>query len=51
MRIEIEDIIDRHKDIPAIIAAHGPSVNDYKQKIIHNQRNKNWKRAGFYKCN
>jgi hypothetical protein len=44
MRIKIEDIVDRHKGTPAIVAAHGPSINGYKQKIIYNQKNKNWKR-------
>ena len=44
MRIEIEDIIDRHKETPAVIAAHGPTINDVKERLILNQKTKNWKR-------
>jgi hypothetical protein len=38
MKLEIKDIVDRHKNIPAVIAAHGPSLNSFKEKIIQFQR-------------
>lgn len=47
MKIEIKDIIDKHKNVPAFIAAHGPSLNDY----IH--RLKEFKDKGYviFSCN
>ena len=40
MRIEIKDILDRHKDTPCAITAHGPSLNLNKQRIIELQQSK-----------
>ena len=37
MKIEIKNILDRHKEIPCVITAHGPSLNVNKQKIIELQ--------------
>ena len=39
MRLEIKDIIDKHKGMPAAIAAHGPSLNLFKEQIasLHQQ--------------
>ncbi len=39
MKLTIKDIIDKHKNMPAVIAAHGPSLNFNKKKIIdaHNK--------------
>ena len=37
MKIEINDIIDKHTDVPCVIAAHGPSLNKSKDKIIELQ--------------
>jgi hypothetical protein len=33
MKQTIQDIIDRHKNTPALIVAHGPSYNDHKERI------------------
>ena len=33
MQLDYEDIIDKHTNVPAVIAAHGPSLNDNKSVI------------------
>ena len=39
MRLEIRDIVDKHRGMPAAIAAHGPSLNLFKEQIasLHQQ--------------
>ena len=34
MRLTIKDIIDRHKGVPAVVAAHGPSLNQHKEEFV-----------------
>lgn len=41
MRLDYKDILDRHKNVPCVIAGHGPSLNDDKEKIINAHKNKN----------
>lgn len=38
MRLKQEDLLDRHKGIPAVITTHGPSLNNYKETIQDLQR-------------
>lgn len=38
MRLKQEDLLDKHKDQPAVIAMHGPSLNSYKETIQDLQR-------------
>ena len=47
MKLSFENIVDKHKDIPAIVSAHGPSLNMYLHKL--NQ----YKKQGFilFGCN
>ena len=33
MKISFEDIINKHKNTPAVVALHGPSLNIHKEKI------------------
>ncbi len=33
MRIVYKDIIDKHRDVPCVIACHGPSLDAHKDKI------------------
>jgi len=33
MKLEIKDIIDRHKNIPCVVTCHGPSLTPHKKKI------------------
>tara|TARA_R100000664_G_scaffold27197_1_gene37737 strand:+ start:6154 stop:7095 length:942 start_codon:yes stop_codon:yes gene_type:complete len=40
MKLKYKDIIGRHSDIPAVIACHGPSLNDHRDKIEELQRHK-----------
>ena len=40
MKIEIKDILDKHKNTPCAITAHGPSLNLSKQKIVNLQQSK-----------
>ena len=40
MRIQIDDVVDRHKNMPCAIAAHGPSLNKSKQRIVELQQSK-----------
>jgi hypothetical protein len=44
MQLQFEDIVDRHKDTPAIIAVHGPSLNKDKEALIRKQTEENWVR-------
>jgi len=41
MRLDYKDILDRHKNVPCVIAGHGPSLNNDKEKIINAHKNKN----------
>ncbi len=38
MKINFDDIIDRHSGIPAVVTLHGPTLNLHKQKIIDYQK-------------
>lgn len=38
MKIDFDDIIDRHVDVPAVITLHGPSLNKHKHKISSLQK-------------
>ena len=40
MKLKYNDIIGRHPGIPAVIACHGPSLNDHRDKIEELQRHK-----------
>jgi hypothetical protein len=40
MKLELKDITDIHKNIPAVITAHGPSLNLCKDKITEAHKNK-----------
>ena len=33
MKLEIKDIIDKHKNTPCVISSHGPSLNLFKEQI------------------
>lgn len=37
MKLQIKDIINRHKDFPAVVMGHGPSFNQNKDKILSYQ--------------
>jgi hypothetical protein len=39
MKINFEDVIDRHPQKPAVITLHGPSLNTHKEKILNLQQN------------
>tara|TARA_R110000824_G_scaffold197409_13_gene380881 strand:- start:6515 stop:7381 length:867 start_codon:yes stop_codon:yes gene_type:complete len=38
MQLQINDLIDRHKDKPCVVTAHGPSLNLNKERIIEAHR-------------
>jgi hypothetical protein len=40
MKLKYDDIINKHKDQPCVVALHGPSLNDHKDKIESLQREK-----------
>jgi len=40
MKLTFDDIINKHKGTPAIVAGHGPSLNGYISKIENLQKNK-----------
>lgn len=40
MKLELKDITDIHKNIPAVVTAHGPSLNLCKDKIMEAHKNK-----------
>ena len=40
MKLQYENIIDKHKDTAAVIALHGPSLNKHKEKIEQLQNQK-----------
>lgn len=40
MRLKYEDILNKHKNIPCVIAGHGPSLINYKEKITEAHNNK-----------
>tara|TARA_R110000824_G_scaffold101386_6_gene240880 strand:- start:13969 stop:14913 length:945 start_codon:yes stop_codon:yes gene_type:complete len=33
MKLDIEDIIEKHKGVPCVVTCHGPSLTPYKEKI------------------
>ena len=39
-KIELEEIVNIHSGMPAVVCGHGPSLNDHKEKIIELQKNK-----------
>ena len=39
MKINLEDVIDRHSQIPAVVTLHGPSLNTHKKEILNLQQN------------
>jgi len=47
MKLQFKDVIGKHKNIPAVICGHGPSLNFYKKKFVDLQ-NQGWIR---YDCN
>ena len=40
MKLEYNDIIDKHKNTPCVVALHGPSLNNHKNQIEALQREK-----------
>jgi hypothetical protein len=40
MRIKIEELINKHKNTPCVVALHGPSLNKDKEEIKQFQNNK-----------
>jgi hypothetical protein len=40
MKLEYKDIVNKHENIPAVVALHGPSLDDHKEKIQELQRDK-----------
>lgn len=40
MKINTSEIINKHRNVPCVIAAHGPSLNLNKEKIIQAQKQK-----------
>ena len=40
MKLEFDDIIDKHKKEPCVVTLHGPSLNLHKEKIETLQREK-----------
>ena len=40
MRFKLKDVIDQHKNIPAAICLHGPSLNEQKEEIEKLHKNK-----------
>lgn len=40
MKLNFENILDKHKNIPCVIGAHGPSLKIYKEKIQDLQKQK-----------
>jgi len=41
MKVGFGDILDAHKDVPAVVCCHGPSLNKDKEKIIEAQEKGN----------
>ena len=39
MKLSLQDITDKHKNVPAVVTAHGPSLNLCKGKIAEAHRN------------
>jgi len=42
MKLEFKDIINRHKNTPAIITVHGPTLKNHKEELIQRQINDDW---------
>ena len=40
MKLNYDDIVDRHKDVPCVVALHGPSLDKQKDQIQQLQKNK-----------
>jgi len=40
MKLNFSDLLDKHKDIPCAITAHGPSLNFHKYEILQAQKEK-----------
>ena len=40
MRVELNNILDRHREQPCVISGHGPSLNSSKTRIAELQNNK-----------
>lgn len=44
MKLNLEDIINKHKNTPCIVALHGPSLNPFIEQIEQLQQNKDYMR-------
>jgi hypothetical protein len=40
LNYNIGEVVDRHQGIPAVVCAHGPSLNDHKESIVRLHNNK-----------
>jgi len=41
MKLTYDNIVDKHKNAPCVVALHGPSLNPYRQEIQRLQKDKN----------
>jgi len=42
MQLQFENIINKHKNTPAMVTVHGPSLYKDKEKLINKQINEDW---------
>jgi hypothetical protein len=42
MKLEFKNIINKHKNTPAIITVHGPTLKHHKEKLLQRQVDDNW---------